>query len=195
MACNSVSVTEQGTNINAYACHCHRDCVLGNGCAEIFRKQFCKGFLSSSGSIIELDAQSANARMSKICFFALDATKSEEKVTSRSNTNSQPHPQVQMELRGLADELFDIISNIVLIGSLARNVGIEAEGITVVPEKHFATEIFHFSPICCCFFEDLMDMDYKHSKTLKLCNTTYNDVHIAILNILCRQRENDEQII
>jgi len=88
-----------------------------------------------------------------------------------------------MEPGGPADELFDIISDIVLIGSLARNVSIEAEGITVVPEKHFATKIFHFTPICCRFFEDLIDMDYKCSKGLKLCNMTYNNVHIAILKI------------
>src|SRR6266571_2383974 len=105
--------------------------------------------------------------MSKICFFALDATNQK-----RSLEVIQTHSRIlrsEMELGGLADELFDIISNIVLIGSLAWNISIEAEGITVVPEKHFAAEIFHFTPIRCCFFEDLTDMD-KHSKRLKLCN-------------------------
>ena len=60
-----------------------------------------------------------------------------------------------MELGGVTNELFDTISYIVLIGNLAWNVGIEAKGITVVPEKHFAAEIFHFTPIRGCFFEDL----------------------------------------
>src|SRR5258708_6559274 len=104
--------------------------------------------------------------MSKICLFALDATNQK-----RSLQVIQTHDCIlrsKMKLGGLADKLLDITSNIVLMGSLARNVIIEAESITVVPKKHFATEIFHFPLICCCFFKDLIDMDYKHSKRPKL---------------------------
>ena len=124
--------------------------------------------------------------MSKIRFFALDA-----RIQKTSLEVTQTHRRIlmsKMEFGGPADELFDIISNIVLIGSLAWNVSIEAEGFIVVPEKHLATEIFHFTPICCCFFEDLMNMDYKRSKRSKLGNVTYNNVHIAILMIFYKPR-------
>jgi hypothetical protein len=61
-----------------------------------------------------------------------------------------------MKLGGTANEPFDIISHKVLIGSLALNIGIEAKGLTVVPEKRLTAEVFHLSTIRRCFLEDLI---------------------------------------
>lgn len=64
-----------------------------------------------------------------------------------------------MEIGATSDELFDFVSNKVLIGSLARNISIKAKSITVVPKKHFSTEVFQFTAIRRSFLKDLMIMN------------------------------------
>jgi hypothetical protein len=56
----------------SYTCHygCYR--MLGNNRAEIVRKELRKWLLSTSGSIIELDAECSNTWMLQVAFLPLD---------------------------------------------------------------------------------------------------------------------------
>ena len=56
---------------NTYTCHygCHG--MLRDNCAEIVRKKLCKRFLSTSRSLIELNAEYSNAGMFQVSFYSL----------------------------------------------------------------------------------------------------------------------------
>ena len=57
---------------NTYTCHygCHG--MLRDNRAEIIRKKLCKRFLSTSRSVIELNAERSNAGMFQVSFSSLD---------------------------------------------------------------------------------------------------------------------------
>jgi hypothetical protein len=62
----------------------------------------------------------------------------------------------KVKQRGLANELSNIIRNVVLVSYLTFCELINAKLICIVPQEGFFTEILHLASIRCSFFEHLL---------------------------------------